>query len=95
MGIAQYIRRELCNPEAANHLADQLIRSTGALCNFPYAHPVYIPLRPLQHEYRKLPVQNYLIFYWAKEKKKVVITRVVYGKSDTSALLRQNTNGKA
>lgn len=34
--IARYIGRELCNLEAANRLADQLIRSTDVLCNFPY-----------------------------------------------------------
>ena len=89
VGIARYIGRELCNPDAANRLADRLISSADALCNFPYAHPVYIPVRPLQYEYRKLPVQNYLIFYWVEEEnKKVVIARVVYGKRDASALLK-------
>ncbi len=44
MRIARYIGRELCNLEAANHLADRLIRSADALCNFSYAPGLHSPL---------------------------------------------------
>ena len=53
----------------------------------PAAAP-YTPIRPLKHEYRKVLVQNYFIFYWVDEEKKLItIARVVYAKSDYDPLL--------
>ena len=55
---------------------------------FPYATPTYQPIRPLKHEYRKILVQNYLMFYWVDEEKKLVtVARVVYAKRDYGRLL--------
>ena len=45
-------------------------------------------IRPLKHEYRKILVQNYLMFYWVDEEKKLVtVARVVYAKRDYGRLL--------
>ena len=42
----------------------------------------------LKHEYRKILVQNYLMFYWVDEEKKLVtVARVVYAKRDYGRLL--------
>ncbi|MBO5070836.1 MAG: type II toxin-antitoxin system RelE/ParE family toxin [Roseburia sp.] len=86
--IVRYISRELNNPLAADRLATELVEAGDSIPVFPYANPAYIPLRPLKHEYRKLLVQNYMMFYWVDEEKKVVtVARVIYGKRDFERLL--------
>ena len=75
--IAKYIGVKLANPEAAEDLADM-----------PYKCPVYIPVKPLRHEYRKLIVQKYIMFYWVDEdKKRITIARVIYSGRDYENLL--------
>lgn len=87
--IVRYISRDLQNPDAAEHLAVELVNAAESLLTFPYATPAYYPIRPLKHEYRKILVRNYLMFYWVDEEKKLVtIARVVYAKRDYSHLLK-------
>lgn len=86
--IVRYISQELQNPTAADQLAVELIEAGGGIPRFPYANPSYTPIRPLKHEYRKLLVQNYFIFYWVDEAKQLVtVARVVYAKRDYERLL--------
>lgn len=67
--IVRYISLELHNPDAANRLALELVNAVEKVLRFPYATPVYQTIRPLKHEYRKILVQNFLIFYWIDEEK--------------------------
>ena len=86
--IVRYISRELNNPAAADRLAVELIEAGDGIPAFPYANPACIPVRPLKYEYRKLLVQNYLMFYWVDEEKKLVtVARVIYAKRDYELLL--------
>lgn len=86
--IVQYISQELQNPIAANQLAMELIEAGDGIPRFPYANPSYTPIRPLKHEYRKLLVQNYIIFYWVDEAEQLVtVARVVYARRDYDRLL--------
>lgn len=86
--IVRYISCDLQNPIAANKLAAELVDAAESVLEFPYAAPSYHPIRPLTHEYRKISVQNFLIFYWVEEKTKlVVIARVVYAKRNYSQML--------
>lgn len=86
--IVRYVNKELNNPDAAEHLAVKLIEAGSGILRFPYANPAYTPIRPLKHEYRKLLVENYLMFYWVDEEKKLVtIARVVYTKRNLEQLL--------
>lgn len=86
--IARYISRELNNPVAADRLAVELVEAGESIPAFPYANPAYIPIRPLKHEYRKLLVENYLMFYWVDEERKLVtVARVIYAKRDYDLLL--------
>ena len=86
--IVRYISRDLCNPTAAEHLATELIETGDSIPGFPYANPAYAPIRPLKHEYRKLPVANYIIFYRVDEsKKEIIVSRVIYAKRDYRLLL--------
>lgn len=86
--IVRYISKNLNNPMAADQLAIELVEAGDRIPKFPYANPSYIPIRPLKHEYRKLLVQNYLMFYWVDEAAKLVtVARVVYAKRDYERLL--------
>lgn len=86
--IAKYIGVKLANPDAAERLAEKMIESAENLSSMPYKCPTYTPIKPLKHEYRKLIVQNYIMFYWIDEDKKLVtIARVVYSGRDYEKLL--------
>ena len=86
--IAKYIGVKLENPEAAERLAEKMIEAAEKLTDMPYKCPVHIPVKPLRHEYRKLIVQNYIMFYWVDEdKKRITIARVVYSGRDYENLL--------
>ena len=86
--IVTYIARELNNPAAANHIAEQLIQAGDDLRDFPYSAPAYQPLRPLKHEYRKLLVESYMMLYCVKEEeKRVTIARVVYARRNYAKML--------
>lgn len=81
--IVYYISNELSNPAAAEKLALELIESARHLSESPYLHPVHVPVRNLIHEYRKLRIRNYMIFYRVEEKTKTdTIARVVYSRRD-------------
>lgn len=86
--IVRYISGDLNNPNAAQCLAEKLTRAVETLEEFPYAHAAYTPLRPLKHEYRKLLVESYLVFYWVDEQaKQVTVARVIYARRDYKKLL--------
>ena len=81
--IARYISQELCNPSAAEKLTDEMIKAAERLTEFPYRNAVYFTAKPLKREYRKLIVQNYIMFYWIDEKEKLItIARVIYAHRD-------------
>lgn len=86
--IISYVSEKLGNPGSAERLAVSLIEAAEALAAFPYANPVYFPIRPLGHEYRKLLVGNYLLLYCVDEAEKTVtIYRAVYARRSYEKLL--------
>ena len=86
--IVVYIIAKLKNSKAAFKLSDLFVAKANGLMEYPYKHGIYVTLKPLQHEYRRIVVKNYNLFYWIEEKKrKVVIARVIYGKRDFDELL--------
>lgn len=88
--IAYYVSKVLSNPNAAKRLTNELIKSGERLAKFPYSNPVYMPIRPLKHEYRKMIVSHYIIFYWVNEQEKLVtIARVIYAKRDYTSFLNK------
>lgn len=79
--IVRYISKELHNPVAADRLATSFLEAADRAAAFPYAAPSYNPIRPLKHEYRKLIIQNYILFYLVDERNQVVnIAYVTYAK---------------
>ena len=86
--IVRYISHELLNPSAADTLADEMIESAVRLCDFPYTNAIHQTIKPLKHEYRKLLVKNYIMFYWVDEKEKLItIARVMYARRDYEKFL--------
>ena len=86
--IAYYISHTLVNPDAAVRLAEELVSAAETLRDFPYAYPVFTPIRPLAHEYRKLIVRNYIMFYWVEEQSKtIILARVIYNRRDLDSQL--------
>ena len=81
--IVGYIANDLQNPVAAEKFAEELIAGAEKICDFPYAHQVYIPIKSLESEYRRILVGNYFLFYTVDESKKAVtIMRVIYARRD-------------
>ena len=81
--IISYIKDTLCNKTAAISLLKNILKVSDKLTVFPYSYPVYTPIRKLKYEYRKLVIQNYIMFYYINESTKTVtISRVVYARSD-------------
>lgn len=86
--IVKYICIKLASPNAAERLAEKIIESADNLKDMPYKYPVYIPVKPLRYEYRKLIVEHYIMFYWIDEEKQIVtIARVIYSGRDYEKLL--------
>jgi toxin ParE1/3/4 len=84
-----YIAGQLQNGKAAIDLLESLDHSITLLQEFPYAHRIYRSVKPIDSEYRFMPVGNYLIFYLVKEQEKLVeIHRVLYAKTDLSRVLK-------
>lgn len=81
--IILHITDRLKAPKAAMDLMDAFDHSISLLQEFPYAHRVYRPIKPLVEEYRLLPVKNYDVFYLVREPENLVeIHRVLYAKID-------------
>jgi len=79
--IAAYVAYELKNPSAALRLAVKITDAAETVRTFPYANGVYSPIRPLKHEYRRVTVENYMLFYYVDEAlKTVTVSRIIYGK---------------
>ena len=78
--IAYYIGVELHNPDAADRLAEKIVTAVDSLADMPYRFAAYHPAKPLRRDYRRVVVDNYVVFYWVdEEKQKVTIARVIYG----------------
>ncbi len=88
--IVRYISSELHNPEAANALAINIINSIDGISDFPYSTQAYRTIKPLKHEYRRLIVENYIVFYWIDEDKKTItVARVLYAQRNHQKLLEK------
>ena len=87
--IARYLSDDLGSPETAEKVASAIVDGIRSLSSMPYRRSVYVPIRPLGHEYRSLRVGSYLVFYWIEEQPEpaVTVARVLYGASDTEGRL--------
>lgn len=80
-----YIAFELHSPHAAEDLMNGFNTAVTGLVEFPYSHPAYSPIRPLKHEYRRVTVGNYAVFYWVDEQSQAAtVSRAIYARRDLS-----------
>ena len=85
--IVEYIMFTLEAPQAALNLLDELEKSINNLKEFPLAHRLYRPVKPIKAEYRVLTVKNYLVFYVVLEET-IEIHRIIYRKRNLSQLVQ-------
>jgi len=74
--IYEYISNNLYNTDAADKLTCMFEAAIDKACSFPKSNPTY-------KCYRKIVVENYLVFYRIHEETKtLVIMHVLYGAMD-------------
>ncbi|MDW7674717.1 MAG: type II toxin-antitoxin system RelE/ParE family toxin [Bacillota bacterium] len=83
-----YISQELFAVSTANNLLERLERSIMSLRDFPFSCNLVADELLKKKGYRKLIVDNYIIFYIVDEfDKRVVIMRVLYGRQKYQDIL--------
>lgn len=86
--ILTYIKVNLCAPEAAKKLLAELKEQIMSLSTQPERCPLVLDEVLAQKGYRKLIVQNYIVFYIVShEEKCVMVYRVLYGRRQWESLL--------
>ena len=81
--IYRYIAEQLCAPGIAANQVKRILSAIGDLDEMPHRNPLY-PKEPWKGlGLRKLPVDNYIVFYATDdEKEEVVVMHVFYGGRD-------------
>lgn len=88
--IARYVKIELKNPDAAKKLLFDLKKSILSLANMPHRIPLTDEETWRVEEIHKMPVKNYLVYFWIDEIKNIVyITAVVYSKREQKRQLSE------
>lgn len=86
--IYGYIANNLFAPEAAENLMDKLENSILRLKAFPYSCSLVLDEPLKKRGYRKLIVDNYIVFYLVNEQEhQVIIMRILYGASNYKNIL--------
>lgn len=81
VSIRQYIREELCNPDASRHIMTRLKEAIKGLRQFPGKGKPLDALLSIHTEYRYLVCEGYCIFYLCSDTD-VVIVRVLHQRQD-------------
>jgi len=84
--IVRYITDELESPRAAEKFLSKLDREVKKIADNPLRCHLYIPPEKLKNEYRVLHIDNYSLFYEARNGK-IEIYRIIYSKRDILRLL--------
>ncbi|MDT3699540.1 MAG: type II toxin-antitoxin system RelE/ParE family toxin [Thermincola sp.] len=86
--IYAYIANSLFAPEAAENLMGKIESGIMRLKAFPYSCSFVLDEPLKKRGYRKLIVDNYLVFYLVNEQgRQVIIARILYGASDFQDIL--------
>ncbi len=83
VNIHLYITQELRARQAADNLVDEFEKHLLELRFMPNRYPLVFDKKLAMRGIRKIPVNNYIIFYRVNEKtKRVTVLRVLYGSRD-------------
>lgn len=86
--IYNYISSNLCALITADKLLSKIENDILRLKDFPYSSSYVIDESLKSRGYRKLIIDNYIVFYLANEMdKQVVIMRVLYGAQNYKEIL--------
>lgn len=86
--IDSYIAKTLANPSAADHLMEKMEQSINQLKDFPYIGSEVGDAYLAAKGYRKLVVDNYIVFHLVSEKERtVIVMRVIHGAREYQNLL--------
>lgn len=81
--LSTYIAYDLKVPSVAEKLVEKIKASIMSLANLPLRHNLVSDENLAAQGFRKIMVDNYLIFYIVSEKyKTVTVVRILYGKRD-------------
>ena len=85
-----YMKDTLGSPSSANAFMDNVEDTIGKLCLFPKSGPAVVNEYVKAGGIRKKAVGNYLLYYRPDEQARMLyILRIVYGKRDSNAILRE------
>lgn len=83
-----YISSKLFTEIAAEKLLDNIENSIMRLAQFPFSCGFVVDEPLKRRGYRKLIVDNYIVFYLVnEEEKQVIIMRILYGASNYQSIL--------
>jgi len=86
--IYRYIAYQLLSPSTALNMVRTIRQATAGLKTTALSHPLVRDERLASAGYRPLVVKNYIAFYIADPKKKVVnVERILHGRRDWANLL--------
>ncbi|HAW71352.1 MAG TPA: type II toxin-antitoxin system mRNA interferase toxin, RelE/StbE family [Firmicutes bacterium] len=75
-------------PDAAERLMDEIESRIMRLKTFSHSRSFVLDEPLKKRGYRKLIVDNYMVFYMVQEQEhQVIITRILYGASDYQTIL--------
>lgn len=86
MGIKQYIKYNLQEPEIANRLISNIRKSIKTLKDNPKIYTIIDDEMIRRLEIRKLILDNYIVFYRIKDDS-IEIVRIMYGRRNWINLL--------
>jgi toxin ParE1/3/4 len=88
LATAQYIAKELKEPATAKKLVSKIREAVMSLSDMPSRHALVTDERLALLGIRKLPVENYIVFYVISETNMVVtVVRILYGRRGWEQLL--------
>lgn len=86
--IAEYVARELREPTTAQKLVSKIKEAVMSLAEMPTRYTKVADERLAAQGIRKLPLENYIIFYVVSERDgTVTIVRILYSRRDWEHLL--------
>ena len=91
--IARYISKVLQSPDIARRWMEKIKLQISLLRTMPNRYPLTLEEPWRSEGIHKMPVENFLVYYWINETQKTVwVIVVVYGRRDQIQALRDVPN---
>ena len=88
--ILSYVSYELKNPQAAKDLLDGIKAEITNICSFPLSGEEVTNEFVVLQGVRRVTIENYNLYYYPeKNKKKLTVLRIIYGKRNLDYILRE------